>query len=94
MERRQGLGVRIRFSNVLGQPLACVINKPHSVRDKPEAPLICAVHCRKIYDDALFGNPKRDSEAVMEVACALYNLRVIYRHPLSKFDLLNFVSDA
>ena len=30
----------------------------------------------------------------MEVACALYNLRVVYRHPLSKCDLLNFVSDA
>ena len=30
----------------------------------------------------------------MEVAYALYNLRVTYRHPLSKFDLLNFVSDA
>jgi hypothetical protein len=83
----------------------CIINKTHSVRDKtsqrlqargskPEAPLICAVHCRKIYDDALFGNPKWDSEAVMEVACALYNLRVIYRHSFSKCDLLNFVSEA
>jgi hypothetical protein len=30
----------------------------------------------------------------MEVACALYNLRVIYGLPLSKCDLLNFVSDA
>ena len=30
----------------------------------------------------------------MEVACALYNLRVVNRHPLSKCDLLNFVSDA
>ncbi len=30
----------------------------------------------------------------MEVACAVYNLRVIYRHSLSKCDLLNFVSDA
>jgi hypothetical protein len=30
----------------------------------------------------------------MEVACALYNLRVTYRRPLSKFDFLKFVSDA
>jgi hypothetical protein len=31
---------------------------------------------------------------VMEIACALHNLRVSIRHPLPTFDLLNFVSDA
>jgi hypothetical protein len=30
----------------------------------------------------------------MDVACVLYNLRVIDLHPLSKFDLLNVLSDA
>jgi hypothetical protein len=34
------------------------------------------------------------SELVMEIACALHNLRVSCRRPLSTSDLLNLVGDA
>lgn len=49
--------------------------------------------CRIIKD--IFRLTKKGiSDGVMEIACALHNLRVSNRHPLPTFDLLNFVSYA
>ncbi len=32
------------------------------------------------------------SDVVMEIACALHNLRLSYRHPLPTFDLLRVIA--
>ena len=46
--------------------------------------------CRIVKD--VFRNTKRGfTDQVMEVACALHNLRVHFRHPLATFNLLDWV---
>lgn len=45
--------------------------------------------CR-IVKDILRNTKPGFSDRVMEVACALHNLRLTFRHPLPAFDLFDF----
>jgi hypothetical protein len=60
---------------------------------KVEHALAGIKRCR-IVKDVFRLTKKGISDVVMEIACALHNLRVSHRHPLPVFDLLNFVSNA
>jgi hypothetical protein len=71
-----------------------VLNRMLSgARVKVEHALAGIKRCR-IIKDVFRLTKKGTSDVVMELACALHNLRVSNRHPLPTFDLLNFVSHA
>ena len=56
--------------------------------------VIAGIKRCRIIKDVFRLTKKGTSDVVMEIACALHNLRVSIRHPLPTFDLLNFVSHA
>lgn len=56
--------------------------------------VIAGIKRCRIIKDVFRLTKKGLSDVVMEIACALHNLRVSNRHPLPTFDLLNFVSHA
>jgi DDE superfamily endonuclease len=49
--------------------------------------------CR-IVKDVLRNTKEGFSDLIMEVACALHNLRVAFRQPVQKFDLLELAYDS
>lgn len=62
-------------------------------RVKVERALAGIKRCR-IVKDVFRLTKKGSSDVVMEIACALHNLRASNRHPLPVFDLLYFDSNA
>ncbi len=57
------------------------------VRIVVEHALSCVKRCRIVKDE--FRNTKAGfDDLVMEVACALHNLRVEFRHPIATLDIL------
>jgi hypothetical protein len=64
-----------------------------SVRVEVEHVISGVKRCR-IVKDVLRLTKEGTSDVVMEIACALHNLRVSCRRPLPTFDLLNLVGDV
>jgi DDE superfamily endonuclease len=71
-------------------PAAQYLNRVlSSARIVVEHSLAGVKRCRIVKD--VFRNTKHGlSDSVMEVACALHNLRVHFRHPVPTFNLLGF----